>query len=152
MNVLGSREDSEECLNDAYMRAWNSIPPDEPENLKAYLAKLARAAAIDRYRYDRREKRGGNDRFESLDELEGIVSDGGSVAGEAETAELAATLNRFLARSTQREQICFVRRYYFSETVAQIAANTGIPKSTVHDVLTAMREKLRVALTEEGFL
>ncbi|MBP5729744.1 MAG: hypothetical protein J6X19_00940, partial [Clostridia bacterium] len=68
-NVLGSREDSEECLNDAYMRAWNSIPPNKPDNLKAYMARLARAAAIDRYRYLKREKRGGAEAPEPIDEL-----------------------------------------------------------------------------------
>lgn len=152
MNVLGSREDSEECRNDAYMRAWNSIPPDEPDNLKAYLAVLARAAAIDRYRHDRRQKRGGTEKAVSFDELEGIVAESGEVTDEVEASELAAALNRFLAGIGTREQICFVRRYYFSESVAQIVEKTGFSKSTVYELLAGIRVKLQAALKKEGFL
>ena len=152
MNVLGSREDSEECLNDAYMRAWNSIPPDEPRNLRAYLAALCRAAAIDRYRYDRRQKRGGAQSALSLDELGDIVTAQAGTEDEAETAELAAALNRFLAEQSRREQIVFVKRYYFSEPVGQIAAETGCSQSTVYELLAGLRQKLRAALTKEGFL
>ena len=152
MNVLGSREDSEECLNDAYMRAWNSIPPNEPRNLKAYLAALCRAAAIDRYRHDRRQKRGGAQPALSLDELGDIVTAHAGTVDEAETAELAAALNRFLAEQSRREQIIFVKRYYFSEPVSQIAAETGVSQSTVYELLAGLKQKLRAALTKEGFL
>ncbi len=152
MNVLGNREDSEECLNDAYMRAWNSIPPNRPADLKRYMSKLARAAAIDRLRYDGRSKRSPDEGIDPLDELGDIITDGRTAADEAETHELAKALDRFLSGCTKREQICFVKRYYFCEPVSQISGETGIPLSTLYDILHTLREKLRSALMKEGFI
>ena len=152
VNVLGSAEDSEECLNDAYLRAWNSIPPNRPDNLKAYMAKLARAAAIDRYRYSNRQKRGGSEETGAIDELEEVLSGGDSPAEEVESGELAAALNRFLSKLPQRDRICFVKRYYFSEPVPRIASEFGVPVSTMYDTLASIRKKLRDSLEREGFI
>ena len=88
----------------------------------------------------------------SFDELEGIVAESGEVTDEVEASELAAALNRFLAGIGTREQICFVRRYYFSESVAQIVEKTGFSKSTVYELLAGIRVKLQAALKKEGFL
>ena len=151
-NVLGSREDSEECLNDAYMRVWNSIPPNRPNNLKAYMARLARAAAIDRYRYLKREKRGGTEAPEPIDELAEILSDGRTTEEEAEADELAAAFDRFLETLPDRERVCFMKRYYFSEPVPRIAAELGVPVSTMYGTLSTILKKLRGSLEKEGFV
>jgi RNA polymerase sigma-70 factor (ECF subfamily) len=151
-NVLGSREDSEECLNDAYMRAWNSIPPNRPDNLKAYMARLARAAAIDRYRYLKRDKRGGTEVPEPIDELAEVLSGGRTTEEEAEADELAAAFDRFLEALPDRERVCFMKRYYFSEPVPRIAAELGVPVSTMYGTLSTILKKLRGSLEKEGFV
>lgn len=96
-NILVNHEDAEQCVNDAYMKLWESIPPERPKTLAAFLAKITRRLAIDRYRHEHASKRGGDGTELILEELEECVSDGVSVEDEAERREMIAAVNRFLS-------------------------------------------------------
>lgn len=150
-NILRKHEDSEECENDVFFKAWNSIPDKRPEDLRPYLTVNARAAAIDRFRRDHRQKRGGYGTALSLDDLSDFLEDDHSVSDEFESAQLARLLESFIKGLPERERICFVKRYYYSFSAREISKMTGIPRSTVFAVLGAAKEKLKKKLTEEGY-
>ena len=105
--ILQSREDAQECVNDAYLTAWNAIPPRRPADLGTYLGKITRNLSIDRLRTRSREKRGGGETPLALEELEEVVAGSDSPENEAVRKELIASLNRFLGELTAEERyIC----------------------------------------------
>ena len=143
-NITGSDEDAEECVNDALLAAWNSIPPARPESLRGYLGKLTRNIAINRWERSRASKRGGGEADAVLDELEDVF-------GTVESAEDEAMLDAFLASLDEERRALFVRRYWYAESVGEIAARFGIRENTAAQILRRIRKKLKDYLTREGF-
>ena len=150
--ILSVREDSEECVNDTYLDAWNSMPPHRPNILSAFLGKITRRIAIDRWREGRAQKRGGGEIALALDELSECVASAGDVAREVETLEVAAGVRRFLDTLPDTERRIFVRRYWHMEPIADLAERFGYGQSRVKSMLHRTRAKLRRYLEKEGLL
>ena len=150
--ILGSREDAQECVSDAYLTAWNAIPPRRPADLGTYLGKITRNLSIDRLRTRSREKRGGGEMPLALEELEEVVAGSDSPENEAVRKELTAALNRFLAGLTQQERYVFVRRYWYLDSLGDIAEKTGFSGSKVASMLYRLRGRLKKQLIEEELL
>lgn len=151
-NILNNEQDAEECVNDAWFSAWNSIPPRRPEHLGAYLGKLTRSKAIDRWRAQHRRKRGGSSADLALDELSELIPSGESPEGELMQKEIARTVNRFLAGLPETERSVFLCRYWYFEEIPQICARFGFSRSKVHSMLHRTRVKLRKYLQKEELL
>ena len=151
-NILSVREDSEECVNDTYLDAWNSMPPHRPNVLSAFLGKITRRIAIDRWREGRAQKRGGGEMALALDELSECIASQSDVTREVETLEVAAGVQKFLNTLPDTERRIFVRRYWHMESVASLAARFGYGQSRVKSMLHRTRAKLRRYLEEEGLL
>ena len=150
-NILNDRLDVEECVNDTYLRVWNSIPPHAPDPLAGYVCKIARNLAVNRYHANRAEKRAGSYAL-VLDELEECIPSGVNVETEYDAKELTAAINRFLASLDPKDRFLFVRRYWYADPVAELAAMTNNSANRISVRLFRLREKLRKRLLKEGFL
>ena len=150
--ILKSREDAQECVSDAYLMAWNAIPPRRPADLGTYLGKITRNLSIDRLRTRNRDKRGGGEMPLALEELEEVVVGSDSPENEAIRKELAASMNRFLGELTVQERYVFVRRYWYLDSLADIAKNTGFSGSKVASMLFRLRGRLKKQLIKEELL
>lgn len=148
-NVLRDEGESEECVNDTLFKAWRSIPPNEPNSLKAYLGRIARNTALDMYKARNRQKRGRDEVTLCLDELDECV--GGSVCERSE-GEITAAINRFLEGESASDRQMFVLRYFYAESIAGIAKRLGSGESRIKVRLHRMRERLRILLREEELL
>ena len=149
-NILHSREDAEEVVEDTYYRAWSSIPPARPDSLKHYLARIARNLALDRLDYRSAGKRNAETTV-LLSELEDCIPDRrGSAEDGWEARELGNLLNRFLTQTPKTDRAIFLARYFYAATVRQIAAAQGIPERKVKYRLTVTRDRLRAYLEKEG--
>ncbi len=150
-NILKNHSDSEECVNDTYLGVWNSIPPNRPDSLIAYVCKLAKNIAIKRYHYNTAQKRNSNYDV-ALEELEGVLVSTKDVETEIEAAELTQTIESFLDSLKDVDRAVFLKRYYFSASYADIAAETGLTEKNVSVKLTRLREKLRNYLKERDYI
>ena len=150
-NVLGSEEDAEECLSDALLKLWNAVPPETPRDLRAYLAKLTRGAAIDRLRAASAQKRSGGEALLPLDELAECVPGAGDAESEVMGRALGEAVDRFLRKQNARDRALFVRRYFFAESNAQIARRFAMRENSVSAALMRLRRRLRSELEKEGF-
>ena len=149
-NILSDRLDVEECVNDTYLRAWNSIPPQNPNPLVSYVCKIIRNLAIDRYHANKAEKRNGS--FDLvLEEMEECIPSEMNVETEYEAKELAAAINRFLSTLSREDRFLFVRRYWYGDSVTDLVALTKGTANRISVRLFRMREKLKKSLTTEGF-
>ena len=151
-NILPVREDAEECVNDTWLSAWNSMPPQRPDILRAFLAKITRSKAIDRWRMSHAKKRGADEVALVLEELSECVSGGSGPEDELLGAELSDTIDIFLSELSARERQLFVRRYFYTERVEDIAARAGMSRSNVSVSLHRTRAKLKKHLEKEGYL
>ena len=143
-NILTSRQDSEECESDTYFKAWQTIPPTRPTSLMAYLARITRNLAINRYR---RNKRGGEMGL-ILDELSEIIPD---AAGDIDDSlDLRDAIGSFLDKLDTTRRIIFLRRYFYMMSVRDIAYEMGLSVGTVKSHLSRMRITLKKQLTERG--
>ena len=150
-NILRDPLDAEECVNDAYLGTWNSIPPHRPGPLGSYVCRIARNLAISRYRADHAAKRNGG--FELvLDELAEVVPSGVDLEKELEARELLAAVGRFLDTLDRDDRVLFVRRYWFADSVAALAAERHSRETRLSARLFRLRGKLRNYLTKEGLL
>ena len=147
-----SAEDASECVNDAYLRAWGTIPPERPAHLRAFLAKLTRNAALDRYRAYAAEKRGGSEAHAVLDELAEVLGGREDAEGAVAAKELGEAVSRFVRGLPRREGDVFVRRCFFADTTAEIAKRYGMTENNVKVTLSRTRKKLRIYLESEGYL
>ncbi|MBR1456130.1 MAG: sigma-70 family RNA polymerase sigma factor [Oscillospiraceae bacterium] len=152
LRLLGSDEDTEECLDDVWLRAWNSMPDDRPDLLRVYLARLTRWQALTRLRGRTRQKRAANAYTAALDELAEILPGGTEPAAELEHKELTAALDRFLAALPETERTVFLARYWFGYGVAEIAAAHGFGQSKVKSMLLRTRRRLWEQLRKEEYL
>ena len=150
-NILQDPLDAEECLNDVLLAAWNSIPPQRPQNLKTYLGKLAREIAVDRWRRNQAQKRISPTSVIPLDELEDLVGES-SVEESLEEAELSRSIFEFLRSLPETERNLFIRRYWYCDSIEQIRKRYGFGKSRVTVTLKRTRDKLAAYLKKEGYL
>ena len=151
-NILRNSEDAEECVNDALLAAWESIPPARPQNLRLYLAKLTRNIAVNRYNALRADKRGGGETALVLDELSECIPSENSVIGEIDAKQLSRAVNAFLHTLSRRDAGVFIRRCFYSEPIAQIAKRFHISENNASVILSRTRQKLRSYLEKEGLL
>lgn len=151
VNILGVREDAEECVNDAFLIAWNTIPPNEPEKLSAYLGKIVRNKAINRAEKNNALKRGGGNSDAVLDELEELVSSCSSVEQSFDEKELMAEINRFLYGLSPKMRKMFVGRYFYCRSIGDIAARQGTSENSVSVTLNRIRKKLKAHLEKKGY-
>ena len=150
-HILSDRQDVEECVNDAYLGVWNSVPPHRPDPLVSYVCKIARNLAVNRYHANTARKRGGGYAL-ALDELEECIPSGVNVETELEAKELTEAINRFLAEQSREDRFLFLRRYWYADSVAELAALSGSSANRVSVRLFRIREKLRKFLKKEGLL
>ena len=148
-NILHDPPDCEECQNDTYLRAWNTIPPQKPIRLQAYLTKIMRCISVDRYRERTRQKRVPSELTVSLEELsESLASHD---ERETETAELGRCISNYVASLPRRRRLIFVCRYYCADPPQRIADMLGVTVSAVYKELGKIRAGLRTHLEMEGF-
>lgn len=151
-NILHSTEDSEECVNDTWLRAWDAMPPQRPNKLRMFLAKITRNLAFDRFRAKRAEKRSGGEVPLILEELTECLTSGTDVEVMYEGKELGQCIRRFVRRLPERDGNVFARRYFYTEPVAVIARRYGLTENHVMVILSRTRKKLKRELREEGYL
>lgn len=149
--VLGDRRDSEESVNDTYLKAWNAMPPSRPALLASFLARITRQLSIDRFRTKNRQKRGGGEYAASLDELADCVSGDETPQSEAELRLLGQAVSRYLAGLPRRTRAVFISRYFYLDPLREIAAQTGSTEQAVKSLLHRTRAGLREHLEKEGF-
>lgn len=145
---LRSREDAEEAVSDAYLRAWNTIPPSRPEHLFAYLAQLCRYAALEKVDYLTAGKRAATV-VELTEELSQCIPDPGPER-EREGREIREALNGFLAALDGEKRVMFLRRYWYGDPVRDVAARCGVGESKVKTTLFRLRKELKAYLEKEG--
>lgn len=149
-SILRSREDAEECVNDTYMKVWDSIPPTRPDNLSAYMSKITRNLSLDKLRSSKRLKRGADNRDVALSELEECLP-AKSVEDTVDENALAEAINKFLLELPSESRMIFVGRYWNYRSVAELAEDFGISQSKVKTLLFRVRTKMRENLEKEGF-
>lgn len=147
-NILSSKEDAEECVNDTYLSLWNSIPPKRPNNFKAFICKVVRNLSLSRLEYNSAKKRSSNAVI-SIYELEEILPDE-SIA-EISDGELEEAINSFLRNENEINRNVFLRRYWYFDSVFDIAKRFGYSESKVKTILFRTRNKLKEYLRKEGF-
>ena len=150
-NILNNNLDAEECVNDAYLGAWNAIPPARPNPLLTYLCKIVRNLSLKRYEFNTAIKR--NSTYDvAMEELESCLSSPETVESEISLKELTHIIENFLDSLSTENRVIFLRRYWFSDTYSDIAARVGMTEKNVSVRLTRIREKLRNYLTEREVL
>jgi RNA polymerase sigma-70 factor (ECF subfamily) len=150
-NILGSNEDAEECVNDTYLNAWNSMPPHRPSVLSTFLGKLTRNLSFNRYKHNTADKRGGGETTAVLDELLEIVSDTDSVEQEINRKELVKAIDTFLGTLSADKRGIFICRYWYFDSISTIASSFGMTENNVSVNLNRTRLKLHNYLLERGF-
>ena len=148
-NILNDVRDTEECVNDAYLGAWNTIPPQNPNPLLSYVCRIVRNLAIKRYHTNTAAKR--NSIYDiALDELENCIPATNSVEDEFNAGETALIIDRFLATLDKENRVMFVRRYWHSDSIADLAELFHMSNHNISVRLSRTREKLRNYLIQEG--
>ena len=150
-NILSNHEDSEESVNDTYIEAWNAMPPHRPLILSSFLGKITRRLAIDKWRSEHAQKRGGGELTDVLDELAECVAYEDSAERHLEKQMLSQAINDFLRTLSETERKIFVCRYFYMESVEAVCKRFGYSVSKVKSTLFRVREKLRIYLQKEGF-
>lgn len=141
-HILWQKEDVEECLNDIWLALWNAIPPAKPESLQAYLAKTARNMALNAYKKNHAKKRETDRVAISYEELSECVSDRTDVEESYEAKEVAEKINLFLKQCSNKQRELFLWRYFYLDSIGEIAARTGKKESAVRTELFRMRKQL----------
>ena len=148
IRIVGDSRDAEECVSDTYMKTWNSIPPQQPESLGAFLGRIVRNISLDCYRRKSAQKRSGDSiPFEELSECLPDMSGGGD---EDLNAAVAASLNEFLSSLPEEQRIYFMRRYYMNEPLSLIAERYGISANKLGVIMHRLRKKFKDKLIKDG--
>ena len=150
MNIVANTEDSEECVNDTYYSAWNSMPEERPDLLAPYLAAITRNHAISLYRKSHSQKRGAGNTELALDELVEVAG-GSSTEDEVDHKLLSQHINGFLESLDKNARIIFVRRYFYVDSLADIAGHMNMSESAVKSLLFRLRQKLKDDLIKKGY-
>ncbi len=148
LNLLGSREDAEECLNDTWHQAWQHIPPQRPAHLRPWLGKVVRCIAMNLYSRSHAVKRGGMDRM--LEELDDSVPGGTDPEQALEAAELGEAISRWLKSLPKEDRVLFVRRYWYGEELRELAKERNTDPARLAQKMLRLRRSLRRALEQEG--
>ena len=151
-NILHSDADSEECVNDTYLRAWNGIPPANPTRLAAFLGKITRRLALNRYEKFSAQKRGGNNVTAALDELSECIPDASASKDITQELVITEALNKFLESLPEQSRIIFIRRYWYLSPIKDIAHDYSMGESKVKMILLRSRNELKKLLEEEGII
>lgn len=150
-NILNNILDAEECVSDAYLGAWNTIPPQKPNPLLTYICRIVRNLSIKKYHKNTSVKR--NSFYDvALDELEDCIASAKSVEEEISAKELTRLIDSFLNTLDAESRILFVRRYWYSYSISELAEQFGLKKNTVSVRLSRIRDKLRLYLQKEGII
>lgn len=151
-NILTDAQDADECVNDTYLAAWNSMPPHRPSILSTFLGKLTRRISIDRFRIRGAAKRGGGEMTLVLDELDECLPSRDDTERTVELRELTRAIDGFLSALQETERTVFVCRYWFLVSVEEISERFGFSRSKTKTMLYRTRGKLREYLTKEGLI
>ena len=151
LNILQNMQDAEECVNDTWLRAWNSIPPARPDHLQLYLGSITRHISLDRFRRQKAQKRGGSEIVLALDEISDVIASDIDVPTQAAEQEFSEIFNRFLWSLPERDCNVFLRRYYYLDAISLIAKRYGLSVANVQKILSRTRQKLREYLAKEGY-
>lgn len=151
-NILFSREDSEECVSDTWHRAWNLIPPNRPNKLKYYLAKITRQIALNLFRKLSADKRGGLEAVLVYEELDNYLASNNDPQKEFAKNELANFINNFLKKLNERERNILIRRFFYMESVKKIADMYLLSENNVSVILNRVKKSLKENLEKEGYL
>ena len=151
-NILNNIGDCEEVLSDTLLKTWNSIPPKKPQNLKMFLAKIARNLSFDRFRAKNAEKRGKNEVKLVLDELSECLASNETTENLIEAKELSSLINKFIYSLPERDARIFVRRYFYVESVKKISERYELQENNVAVILSRSRQKLKEKLRKEGYI
>ena len=150
-NILNNTQDAEECVNDAYLGAWNTIPPQKPNPLQAYICKIVRNIAIAKYHSNTAQKR--NCQYDiALDELENCLFCADTPDSLLQAKELSGLLDRFLSQQDTRSRVMFVLRYWYGDSITMIAERFGMRPNSVSVQISRIRSKLRKFLIQEGYI
>lgn len=150
-SVLDCDADSEEVVSDVLMKLWTTIPPQKPDNLKLYIAKVTRNISLSKWRACTAKKRGGGRVFIAMEELGDCITGDGDVFSSIERKELSNAISDFLRRQKERDRAVFLRRYFFFEDTSDIAKSCGLKESNVLQILSRTRRKLKTYLIQEGY-
>lgn len=150
-NILSDLEDSKECVNDTYLKAWNSMPTHKPGVLSSYLGKIARQGSIDMLRKKHTLKRYASEYTLSLSELGDSFPDGGDTEREMDAALLDEAINTFLRALPEDARNTFIGRYYFFDSLKDVAGYCGMSEAKAKSMLYRTRQKLKAYLVKEGF-
>ena len=150
-NIVHDVRDSEECLNDTYVGAWNAMPPARPTVLQAFLATIMRRIAINRYKANRRHKRVASELTVSLSDLGDMLADEDDVSAEMQAKELAAAISRYVRALPDRRMVIFVGRFYMADPLMKIAQEVGCSLATVKREIAAIKDGLKKHLESEGY-
>ena len=150
MRIVNNHEDAEECVNDTWLGAWNSMPENRPSYLAPYLAKLTRWLSISKLKTQNRLKRGGGEIMLSLAELDSELGEGTDLARQIELKELSDYLDVFLTGLPIEERKIFLARYWYAASIREIAEKSSYSESKIKSMLLRTRRKLKKALEVEG--
>jgi RNA polymerase sigma-70 factor (ECF subfamily) len=150
-NILGSKEDAEECVNDTYLHAWNAMPPHRPSVLSTFLGKITRNLSFNRYRHNTADKRGGGELPAVLDELTECVSGQDDTEQALNRQELVKAINDFLDALPPAKRSIFLCRYWYTDSISDIAHRHGMKEGAVSMTLSRLRASLHDYLLERGF-
>lgn len=150
-NIVRDELDCEECLDDTYLGTWNSIPPTRPTLFQVFLAKIMRNVALDRFRKKSAAKRIPSEMIVSLDEIDGYLPYDASVEEAVLIQEISRVLNEYLGSLSDRDEFIFVCRYYYSDTISDIAKMLDLNSKTVSAALLKLRGGLKDRLEKEGY-
>lgn len=148
-NILYSNEDAEECVNETWLKAWNSIPPKNPVKLGAFLGKITRCIALDRYKSSKRQKRGGGEMELVLHELDECIPDRSDTEEQTDMNFLREIIDKFLLELSQKDKAVFVARYYYAKPIKEISQQYGLNINTVKSSLLRSRQKMKRVLESE---
>lgn len=151
-NILKNTEDSEECVNDTWMKTWEAIPPTHPQHLNLFLAKIVRNLSFNKYKAKYAGKRGGGEMAVVLDELAECIAGTNDTEAVYLAEELQKTINRFVSGLPVTEGNVFIRRYFYADSIREISKRYQISENHVRVMLNRTRNKLRGKLEKEGYI
>lgn len=150
-NILGNQEDAEECVNDTYLNAWNAMPPHRPSILSTFLGKITRNLSFNRYKHNTADKRGSGELPVVLEELSDLVSGKDDVEQAFDQKELTKAIDTFLDRLSPKKRSIFISRYWYTDSISEIAVRHNMNDGAVSMTLNRIRLKLHNYLLERGF-
>lgn len=149
--ILRNDEDAEEIVNDTYLKAWNTIPPERPNPLKAFLGRITRQLSLNRLEQNKAQKRGGGQYIVALDELAECIPDDNKDSDIIEIMALTESINQFLRGLSLEQRRIFINRYWYMSSISDIANFYNMSESKITSMLFRTRNKLKEHLSKEGF-